>query len=66
MEGEFVLFQEKTVPKYSKEQGPAQQRDLELKEPFIRGSGHTHPKATIKAWLGNRKLFIKQDFLWDY
>lgn len=62
----FALFKEKTVPRYCEEQGPAQQRDLELKEPFIRESGHTRPKTTIKTGLGNRKLFIKQDFLWGH
>lgn len=60
MEGKFALFKEKSVTKYSEEQLPVQQRDLELREAFIQGSGHTPPpQITVKTWLGNRKLFIK-------
>ena len=43
MECEFALFKEKSVTKYSEEQVPVQQRDLELREAFIKGSGHTPP-----------------------
>lgn len=39
-ECKFALFKEESV-RYLKEQGPAQQQDLELEEPFIKGSGHT-------------------------
>lgn len=59
------LFNQESVTKYSKEQGPAQQWDLELKVPFIKGSGHT-PQDNNKDLTRNQKLFIKLDFLWGY
>lgn len=50
MEGKFALFKEKSVTKYSEEQVPVQQRDLELREAFIQGSGHTPPpQITVKT-----------------